>query len=350
MEGLSFDLAWFGGAFSLEASARLEHPVTALLGPNGAGKSTLLRLLAGLERPARGRIVLGDRVLVDTSDGTWVPPWKRGVGLIFQDPRLWPHRRVREIVRYGGRHREDEIVSMCDLGPLMDRRPHGLSGGEQQRVAVARALMAGPHALLVDEPLRALDPARRRAMLDLLARVRDGLDVPMLLITHHVSAALSLTDRLLLLDAGRVVAHGGLDEVLHAPAAFDVVEGLGLESVLEVVVESVDPDSGVVHARLGDTALTLPPAGVAPGDRRRVGVRPEDVLLASRPLEGISARNRLEGEVVDVADVSGRLLVRLDVGQSLRAEITREAARDLGLAVGRPAWAFVKTWAFRWRA
>lgn len=353
MEALSFDLTYRAGDFRLEAAAVVEAPVTALLGASGAGKTTLFRLLAGLERPERGRIALGDRVLA--GGGAFVPPWRRGIGLVFQEPRLWPHRRVRDIVRYGGRHREAEVIERLELGPLLDRRPATLSGGEQQRVSIARALLAGPKALLVDEPASALDLARRRSALDLLVETARALDVLLVVATHHVAEALERTDQILLLDRGRLAGAGPVDRVLATPDAFRVVDALGLESVLDVVIERHDDDAGVTWARRDGVLLALPPVPAPPGAAGKVGVRAEDVLLARGPVAGLSARNQLPGRVAFLHEVGGRLLVHVDLdggapgAAPLRAEVTRQSAVELGLVPGGAVWACVKTWSFRWR-
>ncbi len=380
MEALSFDLRYeappppgppsaAGASFTLEVQARLARP-TAILGPSGAGKSTLLGLLAGLLRPAQGRVTLGDEVLVDTARGVWVPAWRRRLGVVFQDARLWPHQRVREQIRFGGRHREDEVIALCDLEALLDRRPGSLSGGERRRVAVARALMSGPRALLLDEPMAGLDGARREGIRQLIARLSASLDLPVVVVTHALSEALTIAPQVLLLQGGRVVGGGPapLGELTQRPEGFDLASSLGLESLLRVEVAPGDPAGGVVRARLvGDEArgggspdsgptgetplLTLPPSDLPVGATAWVGVRPEDVLLSATPVQGLSARNQLHGVVARCHEVRGRVLLDVELagGQHLQAELTRASREELGLRPGRPVWAHVKTWAFRWR-
>lgn len=268
------------------------------------------------------------------------------MGLVFQEPRLWPHKRVLATIRYGGRYREDDVVAWCGIGHLLERLPRQLSGGEAQRVAIARALMARPRLLLLDEPFTGLDPARRHQLRTLLETLQAELSLPILCVTHLVSEALELTEQLVLLDGGRVVADGSLAQVLAAPGAFALAHALGLENLLEV--EVIGPGDGTTRARLGSHEVLLPEADLGPGERGHVTVRPEDVLLAASPLTGVSARNVLDGEVRDILPLGDRLLVHVDVGQPLRVEVTRAAARELGLAVGRPVWCYTKTWACRW--
>jgi len=334
------------GGFSLAADLACGGGTTAILGPSGAGKSTLLQVVAGFLRPSEGRVALGDEVLSDATTGAWVPPWRRRIGMVFQEPRLWPHKRVLPTIRYGGRYREDDVVAWCGIGHLFDRLPRQLSGGEAQRVAIARALMARPRLLLLDEPFTGLDPARRRALRGLLETLQAELSLPILCVTHLVPEALELTDRLVLLDAGRVVARGPLTEVLATPGAFALAHALGLENLLEV--EVLAHEERTTRARLGTHEVVLPQTELRPGERGRVTVRPEDVLLASSPLTGVSARNALSGEVRELLAVGDRLLVHVDVGQPLRVEVTHDAARELGLEVGHPVWCYAKTWACHW--
>ena len=332
--------------FTLTADLALGAGTTAVLGPSGAGKSTLLQVAAGFIRPRAGRVLIGDEVLSDAAGGAWIPPWRRRVGLVFQEPRLWPHKRVLTTIRYGGRYREDEVVAWCGIGHLLERLPRQLSGGEAQRVAIARALMARPRLLLLDEPFTGLDPARRRLLRTLFQTLQGELDLPILCVTHLVPEALELTDRLVLLEHGRVAAQGSLATVLATPGAFALAHGLGLENLLEVVV--VAHADGITRARLGAHELVLPHSDLEPGERGHITVRPEDVLLAVAPLVGVSARNALSGEVRELLALEDRLLVQVDVGQPLRVEVTHDAARELGLAPGRRIWCYTKTWACRW--
>lgn len=351
MDALSFDLTAARGDFNLRAAAELHAPVTALLGASGAGKTSLLRILAGLDRPERGRITLGDVALFDSHTRKDVAAHRRRVGLVFQQPALWPHLTVRRTITYGGHRQLDAVIALCELEPLLDRRPHKLSGGERQRVALARALTAAPRALLLDEPWTGLDQARRDAVVTLLSRVGATLDIPLVIATHDLGTALCMTDHVALMDAGTLVAHGPTDLVLRAGDAASVGRRLGLESVLTARFDSRDPATGSVHALLGDSPLTLPAAAGSPGDTLRVGVRPEDVLLAREPLVGLSARNRLPAVVThltDLTDLGHAILVHLDVaGQTLRAEITADAARELDLHPKTPVYAWVKATALR---
>ncbi len=202
------------GTFTLAADISIGPGVTAITGPSGAGKTTLLSLIAGLQRPTQGRIVLDGAVLVDTGTRTWLPPHRRHIGQVFQDARLFPHLSVRHNLLYGrlfgGRAPDgpapDAIIDLLDIAPLLSRRPRDLSGGERQRVAIGRALLSSPRLLLLDEPLSALDPARKAELLPYLRRLRDGTGLPMLYVTHQAEEVADLATAWLRVEDGTVRA------------------------------------------------------------------------------------------------------------------------------------------------
>ena len=209
---LSFDLHFARGDFVLDAVADVCGGVTGVYGPSGSGKSTLLALIAGLLSPSRGRVRLGEAVLVDTDARRFVPAWDRHVGLVFQDGQLFPHLTVRQNLLYGlsriaqdtRRFDLDGVASLLEITPLLDRRPTLLSGGERQRVALGRALLYSPQLLLLDEPLSSLDDRLKRQILPYLKRIKDETRLPMLYVTHAHSELDYLADRVLDMERGRL--------------------------------------------------------------------------------------------------------------------------------------------------
>jgi molybdate transport system ATP-binding protein len=207
------------GALKLNVRFEAAHGATALFGPSGAGKTSVVNMIAGLLTPDRGSIVIDDTVLFDAARGINVPPHLRRIGYVFQEGRLFPHLSVRQNLDYGrrmnGRPREasefDRIVALLDIGRLLDRRPRMLSGGERQRVAVGRALLMGPRLLLLDEPLASLDVAHKREILPYLVRLRDDAGIPMVYVSHTAAEVRRIATTVVRLDAGHVVAAGGLE-------------------------------------------------------------------------------------------------------------------------------------------
>ena len=339
------------GAFALDVA--FEAPaegVTALFGPSGAGKSTVLAVLAGLARPERGRIRLGEDTLFDAEAGEEIATEARRIGCVFQDPRLFPHLDVRANLSFGERRRAsgegprfDEIVELLDLASLLDRKPRGLSGGEARRVAIGRALLASPRLLMLDEPLAGLDGARRAATLALLERVRAEQSIPMLYVTHQREEILRLADHAVMLDGGRVRHAGPLAETLIAPEVCHALDAAPL-SVLNAEVIEHATDWGLTELRCGPARLSIPILDAAPGMCVRLGVHATDVTLAKRAPEETSANNLVKGMVEACASVDAALMdVRLRCGdQTLIARITRRSADRLALAPGDRLWAVLK--------
>jgi molybdate transport system ATP-binding protein len=206
------------GEFSLHAAFESEGRVTGLFGASGAGKTSLVNMIAGLLRPDRGTIVIDGETLDDTAKGIHVPPWRRRIGYVFQDARLFPHLNVRQNLDYGRRmnglpddaEQKTRVTALLDIGHLLDRRPGKLSGGERQRVALGRALLAKPRLLLLDEPLGALDESRRAEILPYLVRLRDEARIPMVYVSHDAAEMRQLATQIVLLKGGRVSSFGGV--------------------------------------------------------------------------------------------------------------------------------------------
>jgi molybdate transport system ATP-binding protein len=206
------------GEFSLQAAFESEGRVTGLFGASGSGKTSLVNMIAGLLRPDRGTIVVDGETLDDSTSGLHVPSWKRRIGYVFQDARLFPHLDVRQNLDYGRRMnaladdpgQKKRVTDLLDIGPLLDRRPGKLSGGERQRVALGRALLAKPRLLLLDEPLGALDEGRRAEILPYLVRLRDEARVPMVYVSHDAAEMRQLATQIVLLQRGRVSSFGGV--------------------------------------------------------------------------------------------------------------------------------------------
>lgn len=337
--------------FSLDLAFTAPAGVTALFGRSGSGKTTVVNAVAGLLRPDRGRIVLDGRVLFDSTAGANLPPHRRRLGYVFQDARLFPHLTVRQNLTYARwfrPHRDtaelDRIVDMLGIAPLLARRPAGLSGGERQRVAIGRALLSDPAALLMDEPLAALDDARKAEILPYLERLRDLTGVPILYVSHSISEVARLATTLVLVEAGRLVRAGPAEEVLSDPL---VAPALGLRdagAVLAVRVAGHEPD-GLTRLEASAGPLWLPSLAAAPGTWLRIRIAAQDVMLARDRPTGISALNILPATVTALRLGEGPgATVQLRAGEDLiLARITRRSAEALALAPGVPVHAVVKS-------
>jgi molybdate transport system ATP-binding protein len=214
------------GTFKLNIKFQAAGGATALFGPSGSGKTSVVNMIAGLLRPDRGTIALDDTVLFDSARGIDVPPYKRRIGYVFQEGRLFPHLSVRQNLDYGRRMNRqprdakefERIAMLLDIGKLLDRRPRMLSGGERQRVAVGRALLMGPRLLLLDEPLASLDAGHKREILPYLVRLRDEAKIPIVYVSHTPAEVRRIATGVVRLDAGQVTATGGLELIKDADA------------------------------------------------------------------------------------------------------------------------------------
>lgn len=338
------------GAFLLDVAFDAPEGITALFGPSGAGKSTVIAAVAGLMRPQEGRIVVAGRVLFDSAAGVDVAAHRRRIGTVFQDGRLFPHLTVAGNLAFarrfaaGGGADPAPVVDLLGLRPLLRRRPASLSGGEKQRTAVARALLSNPSLLLLDEPLAALDEARKADILPYLQRVRAHAGVPMLYVSHAVSEVVRLADTVVLMREGRAVATGPVGEVLSDLQAAAAMGPREAGAVLDGVVVAHDPADGLSEVALAAGRLTLPAIAAPEGTRVRVRLRASEVIVALVAPDAMSTRNVLPAVVAHVQEgVGPGALVALRCGPDrLLARLTRRAARALDLSPGRPCFAILK--------
>ncbi len=337
--------------FTLDVAFASTERVTSLFGRSGSGKSMTLGLIAGLARPESGHVRVGDAVLVDTAAGRDVPLHHRQIGLVFQDAQLFPHLTVRQNLLFGrwfagkgaGGVAFDQVVETLGIATLLARRPGQLSGGEKQRVAIGRALLAAPRLLLFDEPLAALDRQRRLDILPLIERLRDEFAVPMIYVSHALEEVVRLGGHVVVMEAGRVTAAGKPEAVLGAAYADD--SRFGRASIVTTIAGSWDEAFGLTA--LDHPAGTLWLAGRAgpPGRIVRALIHATDVSLAPGETGPISIRSALAGRVAAVA-IEGPLAavtVALDGGGQIVALVTRRALHDLAINVGAPVRALIKT-------
>jgi molybdate transport system ATP-binding protein len=344
-----FALAYPG--FSLDVDLTLPaRGVTVLFGPSGCGKTTVLRCIAGLARAPLGRLVVQGEVWQDEQQ--FVPTHQRALGYVFQDAVLFPHLSVQQNLDYGRKRvaladRRAEFgraVDLLGIGHLMQRMPQGLSGGEQQRVAIARALLTSPRLLLMDEPLAALDVARKREFLPYLERLHRELDIPVIYVSHAPDEVARLADYVVLLEQGRVVGTGPLTDTL---ARLDLPIQLGEEAgvVLQATVAERDAEWHLVRVEFAGGSLWVRDGGQALGQVVRVRILARDVSIALQPDQASSIQNCLQASIEEIgADEHLALsLIRLSVGTSpMLARLTKRAVHQLGLTAGTSVWVQIK--------
>jgi molybdate transport system ATP-binding protein len=341
-------------SFELRASFRASAGFTMILGPSGSGKTTLLDCIAGLARPDSGRIAIGERVIFDSARGIDLPPASRRIGYLFQSLALFPHLTVERNVEYGiarmpAAERERRVSAILDsfrIGDLRGQRPGEISGGERQRAALARSLVTDPAVMLLDEPLSALDLGTRSKIIEDLRRWNERHRIPILYVTHAPEEAFALGERVVVLEAGRVIADGMPQDVLKAPRRETIARIVGFENVFDATVAAIMESQGTMVCRLESNHLELevPLTSARVGARVRVAVRAGDIMIAAERPRGLSARNTFEGRVVEMRRAGVTVVAMVDSGVTFEVHVTPGAAEELRLAPGRQVWLVLKTY------
>src|SRR5246127_229861 len=341
--------------FVLESEFQAETGFTILFGPSGAGKTTVLDCVAGLATPDSGRIAVGDRVLFDAARSLDIPVAKRRVGYVFQSLALFPHLTVERNIQYGLAHlpqaeratRASAILQAFRIAHLAQRYPREISGGESQRAALARTLVTDPAVLLLDEPLAALDTATKAKIIDDLRLWNQAHRIPILYVTHSREEVFALGERVIVLDAGRIVAQGTPHDVIEAPQQETVAQLVGFENIFDAVVESVHPERGTMACRIagegGPVLLETPLVRGGVGSALRVGIRAGDILLATVPPVGLSARNVIPGRITSLDQRDVIVCARVKCRVEMEVHLTLAARDSLQLAPGREVWLVIKT-------
>jgi molybdate transport system ATP-binding protein len=360
--------------FSLDVDFSAAPGFTILFGPSGSGKTTLLDCVAGLTTPDAGRIAVGERVLfnatvpdANANANANISVAKRGVGYVLQDLALFPHLTVEQNTEYGLAHlphsiRKQRAAAMLQefrIEHLRQQKPAQISGGERQRVALARSLVTDPCVLLLDEPLVALDAATKSRILDDLRRWNQAHRIPILYVTHSREEVFALGERVLMLDQGRIIAQGTPHEVLGAPLYETVAQLAGFENIFDAAVESVHEDRGTMICQITNRETTTNRLPTGATERAllletpliraeansplRVGIRAGDILLAIVPPTGLSARNIIPGSVVSLEQRDVIVSVQVNCGIEMEVHLTLAARDALHLIPDREVWLVIKT-------
>lgn len=338
--------------FTLNVAFEAPTGITALYGPSGTGKTTIVNAVSGLVTPDKGHINLSGETLFDSASRVNVPVHKRRLGYVFQDGRLFPHLSVQQNLTYGQRFTRaaadgptlGEVARLLDITSLLTRRPAALSGGEKQRVAIGRALLSRPRMLLMDEPLAALDPARKEDILPYLEKMRDQTDLPILYVSHSVAEVARLANWAVVLEKGRVAMSGPAETVLSDPA---MVHQLGLREAGAVLPATIlrHHADGLTELQVSGGRLFLPKMDRPVGMHTRVRVLAHDVILSRAMPKGLSALNILSGEITAVRAGGGPgVIIQIKCGDDrLLARITRRSADAMGLHPGDHVHAVIKS-------
>jgi len=348
---LDVDVDHVRGDFRLKARFTAAPGLTALFGRSGSGKTSLVSIVGGLIRPDRGRVAVDGQTLVDTERGVFVPAHRRRIGYVFQDSRLFPHLSVRRNLLYGRWFARDGGGAAADLGGMVDllgighllkRNPDSLSGGEKQRVAIGRALLARPRLVLMDEPLASLDESRRAEILPYIERLRDESGVPILYVSHSAAEVARLATTVVIMTEGTVTAVGPVQDILPLADATD--SGAVLDA--KIVRHDETFHLSVLESAAGE--LQVPRLDAPVGAPVRAYIRSRDVMLSLRPPEDISALNVLAGRIASITPTTrAQADIRLDCnGAVLMARLTAKSVDRLALAPGRAVYAVVKSVSF----
>ena len=339
--------------FILDVTLDVLPGITILFGPSGAGKSTLLDCIAGLVQPDAGRITAGEHVLFDADGQIDLPPPRRCVAYVFQSLALFPHMTVEQNVAYGLANlpapqraaRVKEALTAFHVEQLHARKPGEISGGEKQRVALARSLVTLPRVLLLDEPLTGLDAALKSSIITDLRAWNAAHAIPILYVTHSREEIDALGEHVIAIEQGRTVGEGAPREVLDAPKRRAIADASGFENLVNGnVMELREPD-GVMRVRLADgrCEIEVPLSYAQPGDAVRVAIRAGDILLATGRPNALSARNVLEGKIVSLERRGAITIARVDCGIQFLVHVTPGAERELQLAANKSVWLVLKT-------
>ncbi len=357
---LQVDIERRVGDFALAAKFSSDKDITVVFGPSGSGKTMLLDTIAGLERPSGGSIKLGGETLFHYDATIDLPPEKRKVGYVFQSGRLFPHLNVNENLRFGERLLKteerrisfDDVIDVLGIEPLLERSTHRLSGGEQQRVAIGRALMSSPQLILMDEPLASLDPLRRQEILPFVEMLKDEFAIPIVYVSHSLDEVVRLGDRVVLLDQGTQVAVGTVDDVLNRAELRDHfgltdIDPAGTpQTILSTRLSEQDMTFGLTRLHGHGLSLWVPAIERPIGSTVRLKLRASDIALSLQQSENTSIINQFFGDVQEICEPTiGHVDVRLrhEGGVEVWARITRKSAARLEIKTGQSLWAMVKS-------
>jgi len=339
-----------GDAPVLDVHIKATDGITVLFGPSGAGKTSILRAVAGILVPDEGLITLGDTVFFDSTAGVRLPIRQRNVGYVFQNHLLFPHLTAEQNALYGARgdsrklarERVRELFNMLGISKTAERRPRELSGGEQQRVSLARALATNPAIMLLDEPLSAVDAATRSRLIEEIADIQQKTDIPFLYVTHNRTEALRLGKNMIVIDDGKIVQQGAPMEIFNAPRTETAARVVGAENIFSGRVLKHQTEEGMTAVAVENCVIETSYNGLEIGSLVTLGIRSEDILLSREHITQTSARNVLSGEIRKIFRDIDRADLVVNCGVDFKVSITPATVRILELTVGSRVFLLIK--------
>jgi molybdate transport system ATP-binding protein len=352
---LKLDCSAAIGAFQLNLQAVLNCNFTAMFGPSGCGKTSTLKLIAGLITPDAGEIAIDGQPVFDRKNKINIPPEQREAGLVFQDARLFPHLTVKQNLEFGLKNTPadkrklslKEVSDVLKINHLLNRKPATLSGGETQRVAIGRALLTSPKLLLMDEPLAAIDQPSKLAIIVELQRIRKAFDLPILYVSHDIGTVLNIASHVVLMDAGKVIAEGKPFDVLADYVSKPMITNEEIRNIVEAEIIRHHDAKGTTEVRSQDTIFVLPKLPQPEGEKLKIDIPASEIILAIEKPAGLSARNILDGRVVEIRHLGHRVVVVVDAGLTLYVEVVEGTLSGLNLAIGKKVFLVIKATSFR---
>ena len=349
---LSVNITKAFGSFRLETQFEVEEgSITAIFGKSGAGKTSTINAIAGLTRPDVGVIQIGNTTLFDQNLRINLPIYKRQIGYVFQDDRLFPHMTVQNNLIYGTPKNRDvanslnltDITGLLELAPLLERRPRTLSGGENQRVAIGRALLSNPKLLLMDEPLASIDVQHPFEILPFIQRVREKTGITIIYVTHALEEVIFIADQIILLSEGQVTAQGTVEEIMSRLDLHPMTSRFDAGAVISAIYSGYDREFDLGELSFDGGTLRIAGLNAEIGIHLRAHIRARDVSLMLDKPKDTSVLNVFKGELIEIRHEDGpQLDLLINIGTPLIARITRKSLNDLNLDIGSKVYAMIK--------
>lgn len=335
----------------------INSPITGIYGPSGSGKTTLFNLLAGTEKPGKGRIVFGRHKLFDHQSGSFIKDYKRNIGLVFQSGNLFPHLTVEKNLRFGQRYNLkkkykinfDNVTELLDLLPLLNKKPRQLSGGEKQKVAIGRAILTQPSLLLLDEPFSNLDHSRKKQIISYLLTIKTSFNIPMLIISHDLDDLLMLTNDLIIIEQGHISHQGNYWDLIKKeninclPSTNEWINTAELYYSGETTPSGLSVFTPYCNNNIRFFINPGCHKKLKPGQKIKIAIQPDDIALSRFQNKQVSIRNQVKGRINKIIMNKAFNLVEIDCGIIITAELTKEAIIQLGIQEGMRIFVLIKS-------